>query len=108
MTAWTKKIALSRLEETEWYKNPNRTFLEYRDLGASDATGGRVSATVAKAVRAYEPGGGTPRHIHELDFHTLIVEENPGEVLLPLRDKARFRLVRGDYSLVSLNPSAAN
>ena len=42
--------------------------------------------------------------IYELDFYPLIVEENPGEVFLPLRDKERFRLVRGDYSLVWLNP----
>lgn len=94
MTAWTKKIALSRLEETEWYKKPNRTFLEYRDLGASDATGGRVSATVAKAVRAYEPGGGTPRHIHELDFHLIYILkgwlrtefEGQGEIVMKAGD----------------------
>ena len=42
--------------------------------------------------------------IYELDFYPLVVEENPGEVFLPLRDKERFRLVRGDYSLVWLNP----
>jgi len=42
--------------------------------------------------------------IYELDLCPLIVEENPGEALLPLRDKARFRLVKGDYALVWLNP----
>ena len=31
--------------------------------------------------------------IYELNFYPLIVEENPGEVFLPLRDKERFRLV---------------
>lgn len=43
--------------------------------------------------------------IYELDFSPLIVQENPGEVFLPLRDKERFRLVKGDYSLVWLNPA---
>jgi len=31
-------------------------------------------------------------------------EEDPGEVFLPLRDVERFRLVKGDYSLIWLNP----
>ena len=42
--------------------------------------------------------------IYELDFRPLIAEEYPGEVLLPLRDKRRFRKVRGDYTLMWLNP----
>jgi len=42
--------------------------------------------------------------IYELDFYPLIVEENPGEVFLPLRNKERFRLVAGDYALIWLNP----
>jgi len=42
--------------------------------------------------------------IYELDFYPLLIEENPGEALLPLRDKERFRLVKGDYALLWLNP----
>lgn len=42
--------------------------------------------------------------IYELDLYPLIMEENPGEVFLPLRDKKRFRLVKGDYALIWLNP----
>ena len=42
--------------------------------------------------------------IYELDFYPLIVEDNPGEALLPLRDKERFQLVKGDYALIWLNP----
>jgi len=42
--------------------------------------------------------------IYELDFYPLIVEENPGGVFLPLKDKRRFRLVKGEYALVWLNP----
>ena len=42
--------------------------------------------------------------IYELDFYPLFVEENPGEVFLPLRIIERFRLVKGDYSLIWLNP----
>ncbi len=42
--------------------------------------------------------------IYELDFYPLIMEENPGKALLPLRDKRRFHLVKGDYTLIWLNP----
>ncbi len=42
--------------------------------------------------------------IYELDFYPLIVEENPGGVFMPLKDNRRFRLVKGDYALVWLNP----
>ena len=42
--------------------------------------------------------------IYEMDFYPLIVEEDPGEAFLPLRDKNRFRLVKGDYALIWPNP----
>jgi hypothetical protein len=46
--------------------------------------------------------------IYELDFYPLIMEDDPGEVFLPLRDKARFRLVDGDYALTWLNPETGS
>ena len=42
--------------------------------------------------------------IYELDLYELIVEDNPGGVFEVLKDKERFKLVEGDYSLVWLNP----
>jgi hypothetical protein len=42
--------------------------------------------------------------IYELDFHSLIVEDNPGGVFEVLKDKERFQLVEGDYALAWLNP----
>ena len=42
--------------------------------------------------------------IYELDFYPLIMEDDPGEVFLRLRDKEHFRLVEGDYALIWLNP----
>jgi len=42
--------------------------------------------------------------IYELDFYPLFVEENPGGVFEVLKDKKRFALVNGEYSLVWLNP----
>jgi len=42
--------------------------------------------------------------IYELDFYSLVVEDNPGGVFEVLKDKERFQLVEGDYALVWLNP----
>jgi len=42
--------------------------------------------------------------IYELDFAPLIVEDNPGEAFLPLRERKRFRFVAGDYALIWPNP----
>lgn len=42
--------------------------------------------------------------ICELDFYSLIMEDDPGEVFLRLREKEQFRLVEGDYALIWLNP----
>jgi hypothetical protein len=36
------------------------------------------------------------------------MEENPGEVFLPLRNKDRFRFVEGDYALIWHNPETGN
>ena len=41
---------------------------------------------------------------YELDFHPLLVEDNPGGVFEALRDKRRFQHVRGDYALIWPNP----
>lgn len=42
--------------------------------------------------------------IYELDFAPLLIDENPGPALLPLRILERFQFVRGDGGLIWLNP----
>ena len=42
--------------------------------------------------------------IYELDFYPLIIDENPGDALLPLREKSRFQQVIGDYALIWPDP----
>jgi hypothetical protein len=42
--------------------------------------------------------------IYELDFRPLVVEDNPGGVFEVLKEKDRFRQVRGDYALIWPNP----
>lgn len=42
--------------------------------------------------------------IYELDFRPLVVEGNPGGVFEALKDKERFKRVRGEYALIWPNP----
>jgi len=42
--------------------------------------------------------------IYDLDFYPLVVEDNLGGVMLPLREQERFRFVEGDYALIWPNP----
>ncbi len=42
--------------------------------------------------------------IYELDFQSLFAEDNPGGVFEALKNQERFRMVRGDYALIWLNP----
>ena len=42
--------------------------------------------------------------IYELDFRPLVVDDNPGGVFEPLKNRERFRQVRGDYALIWPNP----
>ncbi|TVP69073.1 MAG: hypothetical protein EA342_04210 [Leptolyngbya sp. LCM1.Bin17] len=42
--------------------------------------------------------------IYELDFYPLLLEEDPGPALKPLRQIGRFQFVKGDYALIWLNP----
>ena len=42
--------------------------------------------------------------IYDLDWQSLLLNEHPGKVLLPLRDLERFAFVKGDYALVWPNP----
>jgi quercetin dioxygenase-like cupin family protein len=65
-----------------------RGFFEYRDLGISEATGGRMQAHV---IRARERHGAKPEwHFHDLEFQMVYVlkgwvwfeYEGTGEVLL--------------------------
>jgi hypothetical protein len=42
--------------------------------------------------------------IYDLDFFPLLIEEDPGAALHPLREVERFSFVKGDYALVWPNP----
>lgn len=57
--------------DSEFVGEGLRNFFAYRDLGVAQATHGRVIAHLVKAVNAPEKGTGW--HIHEADFHIVIM-----------------------------------
>jgi quercetin dioxygenase-like cupin family protein len=65
------KFAHVKPDDTPWVGEGLRDFFLYRDLGVSDATGGRVVAQLVKANKA--PEHGTGWHIHIADFHIVIM-----------------------------------
>ena len=73
MTQARPRIVLSRLDGATWTRKGLRPFLEYRDLGLAEATGGRIGGTIGKAIKKFEPGSGAPRHYHNTDFHFIFV-----------------------------------
>ena len=46
--------------------------------------------------------------IYELDWHPMLIDEDPGIVLTALRDLERFSFVKGDYALIWPNPDTGD
>jgi quercetin dioxygenase-like cupin family protein len=67
------RIVVTRKDEAEWSDRGLRPFVEYRDLGLGEASGGKAGATIARVVRKFEPGGGAKRHYHETAYHLIFV-----------------------------------
>ena len=94
MTKPKINVALSRLDESKWEKKGLRAFLEYRDLGAVEATEGRFNANVARAIHAKKSSTNAPLHYHTLGFHLTYVlrgwmrtyYEGVGEIILKAGD----------------------
>jgi quercetin dioxygenase-like cupin family protein len=69
MSTSTAEMTFSHIRpsDTPYVDGGLRNFFVYRDLGISDATGGRVVAQLVKANQAPEKGTGW--HIHGAQFH---------------------------------------
>jgi quercetin dioxygenase-like cupin family protein len=57
--------------DTEFVSGGLRDFFEYRDLGITKATNGKVIAQLVRAKEA--PDGGTGWHRHIADFHIVLM-----------------------------------
>ena len=67
------RMVVSRADTAEWTTKGLRPFLEYRDIGLAEATEGRVGGSIGRAIKKFEPGGGSPRHTHDTTFHLIFV-----------------------------------
>ena len=54
-------------------KDAQRTYIEYRDLGLSDATHGKYHAHIGRVNREFVGEKHTGPHRHHLDFHMIYV-----------------------------------
>ena len=64
-------FSVSHTETSAFKAQGLRSFFEYRDLGISSATGGKVGAHVIRAAPGEHAGG--DRHTHTLEFQMVYV-----------------------------------
>jgi quercetin dioxygenase-like cupin family protein len=85
MSAEKTKFSVSYARDAVFAPQGLWSHFEYRNLGVSDATGGRFGAQVIRAKEARE--GGFQRHKHTLDFQMIYILkgwfriESEGEVI---------------------------
>lgn len=65
------EFSVSHTKSSEFKAQGLRSFFEYRDLGISKATGGKVGAHVIRAVPSEHSGGDD--HMHSLEFQLVYV-----------------------------------
>ena len=92
--ATTQTFQVSRADGAT-YRTGLRDYFEYRDLGISDATGGRFGAKVIRARPGTDAAGGA--HTHGLEFQMVYVLK--GWVEFDYEGEGRVRLGPGDCVL---------
>ena len=65
------KLMVTPLEEGRFSREGPRAFVEYRDLGLAEATGGKVGAKHIRAIRPFEKETGW--HWHDMTGHFVYV-----------------------------------
>ena len=67
MTESVQKVSVVSATDTKFESGGLRDYLQYRDLGIREATGGQYHAHIIRANGNCQEGG-TGRHAHRLDF----------------------------------------
>jgi len=65
------KLMVTPLEEGRFTREGPRAFVEYRDLGLAEATGGKIGAKHIRAIRPFEKETGW--HWHDMTGHFVYV-----------------------------------
>lgn len=84
-----KGFAVDYLSNTQWHAKGLRDFLRYRDLGATEATGGRVRAEHIQALKPVTEGTGW--HCHDLDFQFVYILKGEVAVVVPGKPEEIWR-----------------
>jgi quercetin dioxygenase-like cupin family protein len=89
-------FAFHPLARAEWRNKGVRSFLQYRDLGAVDATNGKMKAEHIRAIGSGEMATGW--HCHDLDFQFVYVLG--GQVAFTAEDWGDVVLNAGDCAYI--------
>lgn len=65
------KFILTPLEDSRFHREGPRSFVEYRDLGMAEATGGRISGKHIRAIQPFTEETGW--HWHDMTGHFVYV-----------------------------------
>ena len=65
------KLLLTPLEDNRFHREGPRAFVEYRDLGMAEASGGRISGKHIRAIVPFEKETGW--HWHDMTAHFVYV-----------------------------------
>ncbi len=65
------KLILTPLEDSRFHREGPRSFVEYRDLGMAEATGGRISGKHIRAIQPFTQETGW--HWHDMTGHFVYV-----------------------------------
>jgi uncharacterized cupin superfamily protein len=65
------KLILTPLEDARFHREGPRSFVEYRDLGMAEATGGRISGKHIRAIQPFTEETGW--HWHDMTGHFVYV-----------------------------------
>jgi uncharacterized cupin superfamily protein len=65
------KMILTPLEDARFHREGPRSFVEYRDLGMAEATGGRISGKHIRAIQPFTEETGW--HWHDMTGHFVYV-----------------------------------
>ncbi len=71
ITAAKSKFGITTLADNPFNREGPRSFVEYRDLGLSTATDGRIGAKHIRAIRPFDKETGW--HWHDMDGHFVYV-----------------------------------
>jgi quercetin dioxygenase-like cupin family protein len=96
------QTVVSRLKDAEFKAEGLRTYFEYRDLGAREASDGRFVARVVRARSGRKIDAGW--HVHYVDFRMLYVLK--GWLTFHYKERGTFTLREGDVIFQAPDPHA--